>query len=498
MSEIGGREGRELISAQRRFLVKALRGLLPRELSELHDHGSSMLVALDARAAQALAARHRDRSGGVRRVAPRWLPGAKHQQHRRRADALLPWPERSDAAANATLGRRLVASDLSPEFSRRLAFHNWVEHGGADRAGLARYLRAARRRRLPAARDGAARAAPASQRRGARARRDGGFLFDAAFAAQAHHLSWRCAGAAAATSSPRALRAGPPHYLFGGCGALGLGQHVARHFHRRYYCIESDEFPLRGGRVRGARRRAHLQAAALHASENVDVARPLAAPVPAERAADDFDLPPRRRPTPAVDAAVTSIVRYLRLGRPPYRRDRARPPSRRRVRLRELNDEGSPDAAAAARGVPVLDDLSFRVLYVARITHYAPHDLRMHASQVRRAQAVSAGRDARVGGGRVDAHHRLYRSTVCTTVVCDRDGNGCWRSSATGWRSFATGWIRPDSQSALRHKAQIGGGTSATAASANIAGHTIRKSVNRANHSCVAATVAPGTRGRRR
>ena len=74
------------------------------------------------------------------------------------ADALLPWPEWSDAAANATLGRRLVASDLSPEFSRRLAFHNWVEHDVAlDRAGLARYLAEARvAAGLPAARDGAA------------------------------------------------------------------------------------------------------------------------------------------------------------------------------------------------------------------------------------------------------------------------------------------------------------------------------------------------------
>ena len=342
--------------------------------------GSSMLAASDARAARRWLSLHAtviglEVCGALLLAAAAWRQNTPATPPCV-ADALLPWPEWSDAAANATLGRRLVASDLSPEFSRRLAFHNWVEHDVAlDRAGLARYLAEARvAAGLPAARDGAAAARrPASLSVEAlEARlRDGGFPFDAAFAAQAHHLMsggapWSRGRDEFMLMVRHGLR--PPHYLLEvGCGALTTGQHVARYLLTgRYYCIESDEFLLR------AAVEYEVPAAGLiykrprfMLSENVDVARLLAAPVPwLSEPPTHFDFAVALQTDAArLDAAVTSIVRYLRPRTGRLIVATALPAElQAKLGLRELNDEGSPDAAAATRAAcPFSTTCTFRV-----------------------------------------------------------------------------------------------------------------------------------------
>ena len=100
-------------------------------------------------------------------------------------------------------------------------------------------------------------------------------------------------------------------------------------------------------------------------SENVDVARLLAAPVPwLSEPPTHFDFAVALQTDAArLDAAVTSIVRYLRPRTGRLIVATALPAElQARLGLRELNDEGSPDAAAATRAAcPFSTTCTFRV-----------------------------------------------------------------------------------------------------------------------------------------
>jgi hypothetical protein len=163
------------------------------------------------------------------------------------------WNSPANASAS---GRRLVANDFNADFSRRLAFHTWIEEDVAlDRRGLERYLRRA------LAASGIARARTERGSRTQRAhspksaealQREYGtnqFAFDPAFAAQAHHMLPGAPWSHGRDAFMRLVRNGlrPNHYVLSlGCGPLATGHHVVRYLMTgRYHCVEPDEYLLR-------------------------------------------------------------------------------------------------------------------------------------------------------------------------------------------------------------------------------------------------------------
>ena len=152
-------------------------------------------------------------------------------------------------------GRRLVATDFTSEFSRRLLFHKWVEEDVVlDRKGFGQYLRDVQGAAgLLSGRRGdmidLLPRAPLTLQEITRKLGTAGLLVDASYAAEAQHML---------SAEPRSrgrdefmvgVRSGlrPHHYYLEiGCGALTAGRHVMRFLLRgRYFCIEENEYLLR-------------------------------------------------------------------------------------------------------------------------------------------------------------------------------------------------------------------------------------------------------------
>ena len=160
-------------------------------------------------------------------------------------------PARHGGNSSCHRGRRLVATDFTSEFSRRLLFHKWVEDDVVlDRKALGQYLGDARRAAgLSSQSHAVAASAPLTLQEITRQLGTAGLLVDASYAAEAHHML---------TAQPRSrgrdefmvvVRSGlrPHHYyLEVGCGGLAAGRHVVRFLLRgRYFCIEESEYLLR-------------------------------------------------------------------------------------------------------------------------------------------------------------------------------------------------------------------------------------------------------------
>ena len=154
-------------------------------------------------------------------------------------------------------GRRLVANDFTADFSRRLAFHTWIEEDVVlDRKGLERYLR----RALSAAglskqqQGRAARPPPAQRPRTVEALQheyttSASFAFSSMYAAHAHQMVPGAPWAHGRDDFMRLVRLGlrPNHYFLSlGCGSFATGHHVVRYLLTgRYSCIEANEYLVR-------------------------------------------------------------------------------------------------------------------------------------------------------------------------------------------------------------------------------------------------------------
>ena len=148
-------------------------------------------------------------------------------------------------------GRRLVATDFTSEFSRRLLFHKWVEDDVVlDRKGFGQYLSDAQgsaglssksRAGIPSA--------PLTLQEITRQLGTEGLLVDASYAAEAHHMLSAQPRSRGRDEFMVAVRSGlrPHHYYLEiGCGGLAAGRHVMRFLLRgRYFCIEKSEYLLR-------------------------------------------------------------------------------------------------------------------------------------------------------------------------------------------------------------------------------------------------------------
>ncbi|KAL1524208.1 hypothetical protein AB1Y20_019116 [Prymnesium parvum] len=161
----------------------------------------------------------------------------------------------SHQANQTTLSRRrLVANDFTADFSRRLAFHRWIELDVVlDRAGYEQYLRrawessglglsAGRKNPRP-------RQQPKSSAKLQGDLRASGFRFNAAYFSQEHHQLPGAPWSQGRDQFMILVRHGlrPNHYFFSaGCGPFSLSSHVVRYLlASRYYCIEGDEYLLR-------------------------------------------------------------------------------------------------------------------------------------------------------------------------------------------------------------------------------------------------------------
>ena len=153
-----------------------------------------------------------------------------------------------------TIGRRLVANDFTAEFSRRLSFHKWIEEDVVlDGAGFELYLQralaAAGLVGSPDRPQPRSRVPPQSAEKIQRDLLAAGFRFNAAFAAQEHHMlpgaPWSQGRDRFMQLVQHGLR--PNHYYFSaGCGPFSTSGHVVRYLlTSRYYCIEHDEYLLR-------------------------------------------------------------------------------------------------------------------------------------------------------------------------------------------------------------------------------------------------------------
>ena len=231
-------------------------------------------------------------------------------------------PARHGGNSSCHRGRRLVATDFTSEFSRRLLFHKWVEDDVVlDRKALGQYLGDARRAAgLSSQSRAVAASAPLTLQEITRQLGTAGLLVDASYAAEAHHML---------TAQPRsrgrdefmvAVRSGlrPHHYyLEVGCGGLAAGRHVVRFLLRgRYFCIEESEYLLR------AAVEYEVPAAGLIHKRprfllngDVNVGALLERPTPwVSEAPSLFDFVVLRSAWPAekLERAVRTVSRYLR------------------------------------------------------------------------------------------------------------------------------------------------------------------------------------------
>ena len=153
-----------------------------------------------------------------------------------------------------TVRRRLVANDFTADFSRRLSFHRWIEQDVVlNRVGFEQYLqRALEEARLSSSsrsHPARSRSKPQSVARRQQDLESAGFSFNAAFAAQEHHMlpgaPWSQGRDRFMLLVQHGLR--PNHYYFSaGCGPFSTSGHVVRYLlTSRYYCIEQDEYLLR-------------------------------------------------------------------------------------------------------------------------------------------------------------------------------------------------------------------------------------------------------------
>jgi hypothetical protein len=148
-------------------------------------------------------------------------------------------------------GRRLVATDFTSEFSRRLLFHKWVEDDVVlDRKGFGQYLSDSQGAAgLPSKSHSGTPSAPLTLQEITRQLGTAGLLVDASYAAEAHHMLSAQPRSRGRDEFMVAVRSGlrPHHYyLEVGCGGLAAGRHVVRFLLRgRYFCIEESEYLLR-------------------------------------------------------------------------------------------------------------------------------------------------------------------------------------------------------------------------------------------------------------
>ena len=217
--------------------------------------------------------------------------------------------------------RSLVANDFNADFSRRLTFHTWVaEDVVLDRRGLERYLQraaeAAGLERRQTARPPRARTVEALQRDFSA----GKFAFDAAFAAQAHHMLAGAPWAHGRDEFMRFVRQGlrPNHYFLGlGCGPLAAGHHVVRYLLTgRYHCIERDEYLLRAAVEYEIPSKGLIHKRPRFLLEDLsNVAALMQRPpswLPSPPSYFDFVAVQRPLTQTELEATVTSAVRYLR------------------------------------------------------------------------------------------------------------------------------------------------------------------------------------------
>lgn len=237
----------------------------------------------------------------------------------------FPVSNKGANASDTTQGRRLVANDFNADFSRRLAFHTWVEEDVAlDRRGLERYLRRARAA-SGLSKEATGGAGPPIHHRPRTAealQREFGndFAFEPAFAAQAHHMLSGTPWSQGRDDFMRLVRHGlrPNHYFLSlGCGPLATGHHVMRYLLTgRYHCVEPDEYLLRAAvefevpskglihkRARFLLNRPSQVAALMNKP-------PPWLPTPPSNF--DFVIVERPLPSDELERTITAVVRYLR------------------------------------------------------------------------------------------------------------------------------------------------------------------------------------------
>ena len=248
------------------------------------------------------------------------------------ADVWPPQPTAFGPLGNATMpggGRRLVANDFNMDFSRRLTFHTWVEEDVTlDRRGLERYLR----RALSASgitkgrtgRSSSTRSSTSHRPRSAeslqRDYKDASFAFNAAFAAQAHHMLPGAPWSHGRDEFMRLVRHGlrPNHYFLSlGCGPLSTGHHVVRYLLTgRYHCIASDEYLLRAAVEYEIPSKGLIHKRPRFLFDDLDRVNALVqkppAWLPTPPSHFDFVLLETSLEDEQLEKAVTSVVRYLR------------------------------------------------------------------------------------------------------------------------------------------------------------------------------------------
>ena len=230
-------------------------------------------------------------------------------------------PARHNSSSSCRHGRRLVATDFTSEFSRRLLFHKWVEEDVVlDRNAFGQYLRDAQSAAGLPSQGRAARPSALTLQELVRQLGSAGLLFDASYAAEAHHMLSGQPRSRGRDEFMAAVRSGlrPHHYyLEVGCGGLVSGRHVVRFLLRgRYYCIEESEYLLR------AAVEYEVPAAGLihkrprfFLNDNVNVNALLERKTAwVSEAPSLFDYVVLRQPWPTdkLEAAVRKLSRYLR------------------------------------------------------------------------------------------------------------------------------------------------------------------------------------------
>lgn len=231
-------------------------------------------------------------------------------------------PDANQTGLEGFTQRRLVANDFTADFSRRLAFHRWIEQDVVlDRVGFEQYLQ----RSLQAsglgssARRKAARPqnAPKPLSKLQQDLRAAGFQFNPAYFSLEHRMLPGAPWSRGRDQYMMLVRYGlrPNHYFFSaGCGPFSLSGHVVRYLLAgRYYCIEGDEYLLRA-----AVEYEVPEAGLIHKRPNFLLHHEPDVGVLGNRMEEkppshfDFAMIQQELTEEQMEAAVTGIARYLR------------------------------------------------------------------------------------------------------------------------------------------------------------------------------------------
>ena len=245
-----------------------------------------------------------------------------------RADLELSLAQASPRGENwtswaARLQRRLVANDFTADFSRRLAFHRWIEQDVIlDRPGFERYLQAAL---ASAGLDRTARQQRPSRHQpqnSAALQKDlqsAGFRFNPAYTALEHRMLPGAPWSQGRDQFMMLVRHGlrPNHYFFSaGCGPFSMSGHVVRYLlASRYFCIESDEYLLRAAveyEVPEAGLIHKRPNFFLHQEPDVGALSKRLAGAATPPSHFDFAVMNQQLADDQLEASITGIARYLR------------------------------------------------------------------------------------------------------------------------------------------------------------------------------------------